>query len=714
MPTLWIDASNGAAGDMLLAALLDAGASIDRVRAALAGLGVAGVHIDVAEVRRHGLRALRAEVEGTSALVERTLPDVLALLDGGGLDHRVRQFAGRVFSALADAEARVHGTTVDHIHFHEVGALDAIADVVGCAVALDDLDVLGADATVVVSTVGVGSGSVRSQHGVLPVPAPAVVELLSAAGAPVSGAGPAFELCTPTGAALLTVLADSWGASPPMRLSTAGVGAGKADPPDHANVTRVLLGDPLETATLHHDLMLVETTIDDLEPRLLPGVLDALVRAGAHDAWATHAHMRKSRPGLVISALCRPDVTDTVFAALVQHSPTLGARTTPVGRMSLRRSVATVTVEGQPISVKCGWLGDRLVTATPEFAEVVQAATALGLSQRAVLAAADRAAARLYDAAARQPETDTLATRTETRSAPVNLQQADRMTSGRGFIAALDQSGGSTPKALKLYGIDETAYSSEQEMFDLIHQMRTRIITSPVFGGDRVLAAILFEQTMDREIDGKPSAAYLWEDKGIVPILKIDKGLADAALGVQVMKPIPGLDELLDRAVQHGIFGTKERSVIGAANPAGITAIVEQQFKVAGQVLAHGLVPILEPEVTISIEDKAQAEDILRDVLTTHLDGLPEGTRVMLKLSIPTQANHYLPLIEHPRVMRVVALSGGYSRDEADALLAQNTGLIASFSRALTEGLTAGQSDAAFNTTLDHTIESIYQASNAG
>jgi fructose-bisphosphate aldolase class I len=296
----------------------------------------------------------------------------------------------------------------------------------------------------------------------------------------------------------------------------------------------------------------------------------------------------------------------------------------------------------------------------------------------------------------------------------VNQQQADKMRSGKGFIAALDQSGGSTPKALLLYGIQETAYSSDEQMFDLIHQMRARIITSPAFNGDRILAAILFEQTMDREIAGQPSASFLWERKDVVPFLKIDKGLNEAADGVQLMKPIPGLDDLLARAVQHGIFGTKERSVISAASPAGIKAIVDQQFELADQVLSSGLIPILEPEVTISIPDKAEAEAILRDAITAHLDDIPDGTQVMLKLSLPTVANYYRSLIEHPKVLRVVALSGGYSRDEADALLAKNTGLIASFSRALTEGLSAEQSDAEFNATLDRAIQSIYDASTAG
>jgi fructose-bisphosphate aldolase class I len=293
----------------------------------------------------------------------------------------------------------------------------------------------------------------------------------------------------------------------------------------------------------------------------------------------------------------------------------------------------------------------------------------------------------------------------------MNKQQTAKMGSGKGFIAALDQSGGSTPKALRLYGIEESAYSSDTEMFDLMHQMRSRIITSPVFGGDRILAAILFEQTMDREIEGTPSATYLWDVKNIVPFLKIDKGLADEADSVQLMKPIPGLDDLLSRAAAKGIFGTKERSVIGGADPAGIAAIVAQQFELAEQVLSHGLVPILEPEVTITISDKAEAEAILRDEISKQLDGIPEGRQVMLKVSLPTEANFYRPLIEHPKVLRVVALSGGYSRAEADVLLGQNDGLIASFSRALTEGLSAQQSDEEFNATLDAAIAAIYTAS---
>ena len=293
-------------------------------------------------------------------------------------------------------------------------------------------------------------------------------------------------------------------------------------------------------------------------------------------------------------------------------------------------------------------------------------------------------------------------------------KQAEQMRSGKGFIAALDQSGGSTPKALKLYGVEEGAWSDDAGMFDLIHQMRARIATAPVFDGKRVVGAILFEKTMDGDFEGKPAATYLWEEKHVVPFLKIDKGLEEEKDGVKMMKPIGGLDELLKRAVAKGIFGTKERSVIDAANPKGIAAIVAQQFELGAQVLSHGLVPIIEPEVTISIADKAEAEDILLAEILKHLDTVPADKQVMLKLSLPTKANLYKPLIDHPRVMRVVALSGGYSREDANALLAQNAGMIASFSRGLTEGLSAKQSEAEFNAMLDGAIQSIYDASVAG
>ncbi len=296
----------------------------------------------------------------------------------------------------------------------------------------------------------------------------------------------------------------------------------------------------------------------------------------------------------------------------------------------------------------------------------------------------------------------------------MNETQANQVRTGKGFIAALDQSGGSTPKALRLYGIEEDAYSGEAEMFDLIHAMRARIVDAPAFSGEKVVGAILFEMTMDRDMGGKPSPAALWEDNGVVPFLKIDKGLADEADGAQMLKPMPDLDTLLTRAVAKGIFGTKERSVIHAANPVGIAAVVAQQFDVARQVLAHGLIPIIEPEVTISIADKAEAEDILLAEIAKHLDVVPAGQEVMLKLTLPEKANLYQPLVDHPAVMRVVALSGGYSREEANTRLSQNTGVIASFSRALTEGLSAQQSDEAFNSTIAATIDSIYAASVAG
>ena len=294
----------------------------------------------------------------------------------------------------------------------------------------------------------------------------------------------------------------------------------------------------------------------------------------------------------------------------------------------------------------------------------------------------------------------------------MNKDMAAQAAHKDGFIAALDQSGGSTPKALKLYGVDESAWSSEAQMFDLVHKMRTRIIKSPAFTGDKIMGAILFEQTMDRDIDGTPTAQYLWEKRHVVPFLKIDKGLTEAKDGVKLMKPMPDLDALLERAVAKGIFGTKERSVIDAANRQGIAAIVDQQFDVARQVLSHGLVPIVEPEVTISIPDKAEAEDILLAEIRKHLDGVPAGKQIMLKLTLPTKANLYKPLTEDPRVMRVVALSGGYSRDEANAKLKQNDGMIASFSRALTEGLSVNQSDDQFNTALGNAIDSIFEASS--
>ncbi|MDY6995571.1 MAG: fructose bisphosphate aldolase [Actinomycetota bacterium] len=293
----------------------------------------------------------------------------------------------------------------------------------------------------------------------------------------------------------------------------------------------------------------------------------------------------------------------------------------------------------------------------------------------------------------------------------MNSDQFNKAQRGAGFIAALDQSGGSTPKALKLYGISEDAYSSDAEMFDLVHQMRTRIITSPAFDGDRILGAILFEDTMDRQIEGRSSADYLWNVKQVVPFLKVDKGLAEEKDGAQVMKPIPNLDGLLARAGEHGVFGTKMRSVIKTPG-AGLDAVVDQQFEVARQILAAGLVPIIEPEVDIHSPRKAEAEEQLKTALLRGLDGLGEGQTVMLKLTLPDTDDLYRELIEHPKVLRVVALSGGYNRDEACDKLAANHGVIASFSRALTEGLTAQQSDEEFNATLDAAIMSIAKASN--
>lgn len=288
-------------------------------------------------------------------------------------------------------------------------------------------------------------------------------------------------------------------------------------------------------------------------------------------------------------------------------------------------------------------------------------------------------------------------------------QQTEQMRTGQGFIAALDQSGGSTPKALGLYGIGEDRFSNDDEMFDLIHAMRARIVDAPAFTGDKVIGAILFEKTMDRDFNGKPSASYLWEDRRVVPFLKCDKGLEDEADGVQIMKDMGDLDGLLSRAKAKGVFGTKMRSVVNAANPTGIARNVAQQFEIGAQILGHGLVPILEPEVNIKISDKAEAEAILRDEILKGLESV--SSPIMLKLSLPSEANFYAPVIEHPNVIRVVALSGGYSRDEANSLLAQNSGMIASFSRALTEGLSDNQSDDAFNAMIAETIDSIYQAS---
>ena len=293
----------------------------------------------------------------------------------------------------------------------------------------------------------------------------------------------------------------------------------------------------------------------------------------------------------------------------------------------------------------------------------------------------------------------------------MNTEQFDKAKNGPGFIAALDQSGGSTPNALKLYGIPEDAYSNDAEMFNLVHQMRTRIITSPAFDGDRIMGAILFEDTMDRTIEDRPTADYLWNVKHVVPFLKVDKGLADEEQGAQVMKPIPGLDELLARARENGVFGTKMRSFIKLPG-AGLDAVVDQQFEIGRQIIAAGPVPIIEPEIDINSPRKAEAEDQLLAAIQERVNQLDDDQSVMVKLTLPDTDNLYKPLVDHPRVVRVVALSGGYSRDEACEKLARNNGVIASFSRALTEGLTAAQSDQEFNATLDAAIAEIAKASS--
>ena len=293
----------------------------------------------------------------------------------------------------------------------------------------------------------------------------------------------------------------------------------------------------------------------------------------------------------------------------------------------------------------------------------------------------------------------------------MNHQQLEKIRDRNGFIAALDQSGGSTPKALRLYGIGEEAWSGDDEMFSIVHGMRTRIVTSPSFDGDRILGAILFENTMDREIEGKPTAHYLWGEKNVVPFLKVDKGLAAEEDGVQVMKPMPELDSLLAWARENGVFGTKMRSVIKLANPAGVTAVVDQQFEIGRRIVEAGLVPIIEPEIDIHSPEKEQAEALLKDAMLTHLDALGPEQRVMLKLTLPERENFYAECVNHPNVLRVAALSGGYTREEANARMTRNNGVIASFSRALTEGLTAQQTDDEFNAMLDSSIASIFEAS---
>lgn len=413
---LWVDAGNGAAGDMLLAALLDAGADLAAVRAGLARLRVEPIELRLTEVRRHGLRGAHVTVHAPESPVHRGLSDVLAVVDAAGLPTPVHDFAIATFTRLGAAEARVHGCSVDEVHFHEVGALDAIADVVGCALALHDLELLDAP-TRVVSPVAVGSGSVRAAHGRLPVPVPAVAELLTGAGAPVAAHPAAMELCTPTGAALLATLATGWGPVPAMTPRATGVGAGTADPAGHPNVLRLLVGEaPVGTVAapagspavdgsdwLTAELCQVETTIDDLDPRIWPDLLDDLRGVGAADAWCVPALMRKGRPGQVLTVLVEPDRVDLVCRLLFEQTTTLGVRVGSVQRRSLRRGTVEVAVDGHRLPVKYGTLGDAVVTVQPEYDEALAVARSTGLAVADVLDRATREA-RAALAAATPPD----------------------------------------------------------------------------------------------------------------------------------------------------------------------------------------------------------------------------------------------------------------------------------------------------------------------
>ena len=393
---LWVDAGNGAAGDMLLAALLDAGAPLEAVQAGLAGLGVEPVTLALEPVRRHGLRAALLSVSAPETKVERHLADILSIVDSAGLPPDVADFARAVFERLARAEARVHGTGVEEVHFHEVGALDAIADVVGCALALHELDLLGSNAVRVVSPVAVGSGTVRSAHGDLPVPAPAVLQLLADAGAPLRSHPATFELCTPTGAALLATLATGWGTVPDCTPRAVGVGAGRADPPAHANVLRVLLGFPTGEpggggpGWLDADLVQLESTVDDLDPRIWPDLLDRLRAAGAADAWCAPVLMRKGRPGQLLTVLCAEDRADLLCRIVFEQTTTLGVRLAPVRRRSLRRDEVEVPLAGGTVHVKRGFLGDRVVTAQPEYDDLLALSAATGVPLADLLAELNR------------------------------------------------------------------------------------------------------------------------------------------------------------------------------------------------------------------------------------------------------------------------------------------------------------------------------------
>jgi uncharacterized protein (TIGR00299 family) protein len=388
--TLWVDAGNGAAGDMLLAALLDAGADLGAVRAGLRGLGVGPIEVEPAQVRRHGLRALHADVRVPPEHASRNLADVTAILSAASpasLPEAARAFALAVFERLARAEARVHGVDVAEIHFHEVGALDAIADITGCALALDGLGLLEPAATRVVSPVAAGSGVVRAAHGPLPVPVPAVLELLTEAGAPMRSHSATMELCTPTGAALLATLATGWGPPPDCVPASVGTGAGTADPPGHPNVLRVVVGTASAAADwVSAELHRVDSTIDDLDPRVWPEVLESLRSAGAADAWCSPALMRKGRPGQVLSVLVDPARLDAVCQVVFEQTTTLGVRVSSVERRSLRRDRVEVTAGGVTVGVKRGLLGDRVVTVQPEYEDVRAAARAAGRPLHEMLA----------------------------------------------------------------------------------------------------------------------------------------------------------------------------------------------------------------------------------------------------------------------------------------------------------------------------------------
>ncbi len=384
---LWIDASAGASGDMLLGALLDAGAPVEAVAVAIAALGVEPIEIRPRRVRRHGLRATKADVQVHDTAVSRTVGDVLDLVGDAALAPAVAAFAQSVLRLLGTAEAAVHGEDLEQVHLHEVGALDSLADVVGCGAALDSLGLLEPRARIVVSSIELGSGSVESAHGVLPVPVPAVLAILAGRGAAVVAGGDG-ERCTPTGAALLAILAGAWGPMPPMRIDAVGIGAGSADPPERANVLRVVLGTVLAPSPVpwrHDDLIEVEATVDDLDPRLWPAVLDALVQAGAVDAWLTPVVMRKGRPGIVVTALVAEEAMDAATRALFTHSTTLGVRLRQVARRALPRDEMVVLVEGCEVRVKRGLLDGEPVTVQTEYADAAAAAERLGIPVRAVL-----------------------------------------------------------------------------------------------------------------------------------------------------------------------------------------------------------------------------------------------------------------------------------------------------------------------------------------